>query len=508
MNAISSSELGSLENIAKLRMDVDYAYPWRLKSFFYTILGIKMGHDYLKNSKIIARMINESTRRVKAYWFFTPTTTPDAEMLGLLTENKHEIALHVATRPREELKLLEQATKRPISYYTIHGTERLLARLMWGRKLSEAKALIPHDFPLKSFHVFPTVGIDVLCYANPSGTVVSIAESNIAQGNVLHFHPEWLFQRGTINHRGPFYTALKRLLGVDKELSTIVIRKTAFFRMVKDTREYRRDFVPADIFLSKLADRGFDIYTFIERKWCFNIPEPKKTWVTTEDNVALLKITTYDEWWSGIGKKTRNMVRKGKKSGVRTQVVGPSEKLAEGIWRIYNETPIRQERAFPHYGISLSEVKNIVSSSKDGAFIGAFIGDELVGFIQLVYGNEIGVVQQILSFQKHSDKAVNNALIAKTVEVCISQRVKWLMYGRMGNHPSLDNFKVNNGFTKFTFPRYYIPLSMKGRIAMKLGLHRELKDSLPEALKSPLFPVFNWISRNKQRIKLGLFSKR
>ena len=85
-------------------------------------------------------MINESTRNVKAYWFFTPTTTPDEELLELLGEDKHEIALHVATRPDKELKILEQAAKRPINYYTVHGTERLLARLMWGRKLSEAKA--------------------------------------------------------------------------------------------------------------------------------------------------------------------------------------------------------------------------------------------------------------------------------------------------------------------------------------------------------------------------------
>jgi hypothetical protein len=187
LNTVSGSELDSLDTIAKLRMDVDYAYPWRLKSFFYTIIGIKMGHDYLKNSKIMARMINESTRRVKAYWFFTPTTIPDAELIRLLTRDKHEIALHVATRPSEELKLLEQATNRTINYYTVHGTERLLARLMWGRKLSEAKAIVPYDFPLKSFHVFPTVGIDVLCFSNSPETVVSMAERSIKQGHVLHF---------------------------------------------------------------------------------------------------------------------------------------------------------------------------------------------------------------------------------------------------------------------------------------------------------------------------------
>ena len=489
-------------------MDVDYAYPSRLKSFFHTVLGIKTGKDYLKNSKIIAQMINESPRKVKAYWFFTPTTTPDEDLLGMLSEDKHEVCLHVANSPNAELKLLEQATKRPIKYYTIHGTERLLARLMWRRKLTEAKAPIPKSFPLKSFYDFPTIGIDWLSYANPPETVVRIAEKSIAEEHVLHFHPEWLFRRGTINHRGPFYNSLKRILGVDKELDTLVTRKHVFVKVAQDVLEYRRDFVPQTVFLSKLADRSIDIFTFIERKWCFTMPKHEDSWVKVEDNIALLQIKTYAEWLGFVGKKTRNMIRKAEKSGVRTESVEPTEKLAEGVWRIYNETPIRQERAFPHYGISLSEVKNLVSSATEDTFIGAFIENELVGFIQLGYGDKIAIIQQILSFQKHSDKAVNNALIAKAVEVCGSRQVGWLMYGRMGNHPSLDNFKENNGFTKFSFPRYYVPLTRKGRIAMRIGLHKELKDALPEALKSPLFPVFNWVSRTKQRMRLGLFSKR
>jgi hypothetical protein len=47
-----------------------------------------------------------------------------------------------------------------------------------------------------------------------------------------------------------------------------------------------------------------------------------------------------------------------------------------------------------------------------------------------------------------------------------------------------------------------MPLSGKGRLAIKLGLHRDFKDSLPIALKSPLFPIFNWVSRNKMRLRL------
>jgi hypothetical protein len=35
-------------------------------------------------------------------------------------------------------------------------------------------------------------------------------------------------------------------------------------------------------------------------------------------------------------------------------------------------------------------------------------------------------------------------------------------------------------------PRYYIPLSNKGLVALRLGLHHNLKEKLPERLIAPL----------------------
>jgi hypothetical protein len=195
------------------------------------------------------------------------------------------------------------------------------------------------------------------------------------------------------------------------------------------------------------------------------------------------------------------MIRKAEKSGVKTDVTQPNDKLAEGIWKIYNETPIRQGRAFSHYGTRLEDVKGLIAFYKDDTFIAASINGELVGFVELIHGDQIVVMSQILSLQKHWDKAVNNALVAKAVEVCAARGEPWLMYGRMGNHPSLDNFKQSNGFTKYTLSRFYVPLTKRGRFAAKLGLHREAKDALPNFLKGPLFPVFNWVSRTKIRLK-------
>ena len=457
----------------------------------------------MKNSKILAKMFNESDEELMAYWFFTPQTTPDSGLLALLHPERHEVALHVATQPYPEWQHLEEATGRKVKYYTVHGTARLLARLMWRRKVWEAKVAIPKGFPLKSFYDFPTIALDWYCYLYPTVQAVKIGKGSIAKGEVLHVHPEWLFQRGTLNHRGPYYETLKTLLGVDKELDGLLVRKRSFARLAKyqEENEYLHDFAPSERFLEKLAERGVDIFTFPERKWCCPITNPPQGWLTAEDNIALLKIVPYADWLNTVGKKTRNMIRKAEKSGVKTEVAEPTAKLAEGIWRIYNETPVRQGRAFSHYGVGLRDIKLQVNSASADTFISATLEGELVGFVQLVHGDKITVMAQILSLQKYWDKAVNNSLVAKAVEVCAAQGEPWLMYGRMGNHPSLDNFKQSNGFTKYTLSRFYVPLTARGRLAAKLGLNREAKDALPNFLKGPLFPVFNWVSRTKIRLK-------
>ena len=292
-------------------------------------------------------------------------------------------------------------------------------------------------------------------------------------------------------------------MNIDEELKNLTIRKILSVKIARDASEYQENVYPTEKVVEKLKERNADIFTFIERKWDHTFPNPSESWVKIDDNIALLQISRYDEWWSAIGKKTRNMIRKAEKSGVITRVSTADEELAEGIWKIYNETPIRQGRAFPHYGVTLKWANHAVLSSKNSTFIGAYLKAELVGFVQLIHGDNIAIISQILSLQKHWDKAVNNALLSKAVEVCADQQVRWLMYGRMGNHPSLDRFKQNNLFTKFPLKRYYVPLTTKGKIATKLGLHREVKDALPQRIKYALTPFYKWISRTKAEIKIS-----
>jgi hypothetical protein len=489
----------------KLRVDVDYPYPSRAKSFLYVALGIKKErrNDYLRHAHIIARMINESKKQVRVYWFFTPYTIPDKKLLDLLNPDKHEVALHVAKNPYKEWKILENETKRTVKFYTIHGTSRLFAQLMWRRKIGQLQAQVPSDFPLKSFHDFPTESLDSVRYYHDLEETKKIAEERIGQNQVLSVHPEWLFKKGEKNHRGPYYDVLRRILEVDHEFDTISIRENLTIKIARNFREYEKNVNPTDDLIHKLGERSVDIFTFVERKWCCPISNPPDTWTRTDDNLALLEIKDYESWWNAIGKKTRNMVRKAEKSCVKVTVALPSDKLAEEIWKIYNETPIRQERAFPHYGEPLETVACNMYAAKKSTFIGAYLTDELIGFIQILYGDEIAIISNILTMQKHLDKSVNNALLAKAVEISASKSHRWLMYGRIGNHPSLDKFKENNGFAKYPIIRYYIPITHKGQLAIHMGLHQELKDALPRSIKDPLIPAFNWVSRNKMYLKLA-----
>ncbi len=190
----------------KLRIDVDYPYTSRAKSFLYIALRIKSsrGNDYLRNARIMAQMINESHKEVRAYWFFTPYTIPDKRLLDFLDPKKHEVALHVVNKPFEEWKTLQEKTNRKVQYYTIHGTERKLARLLWGRKPNQSQVAIPADFTLKSFHDEPplTMSLDRERYLRGYEQVVKQVHDWINQGVVMSMHPEWLFEARQKTQRG------------------------------------------------------------------------------------------------------------------------------------------------------------------------------------------------------------------------------------------------------------------------------------------------------------------
>jgi hypothetical protein len=85
-------------------------------------------------------------------------------------------------------------------------------------------------------------------------------------------------------------------------------------------------------------------------------------------------------------------------------------------------------------------------------------------------------------------KYVNNALVAKAVELCTQDRIPYLTYTNWRRGSQAD-FLMRHGFEKLSIPRYWIPLTKKGAIAIKLGLHHGLRTYIPKPLLGFLFDL-------------------
>jgi hypothetical protein len=162
------------------------------------------------------------------------------------------------------------------------------------------------------------------------------------------------------------------------------------------------------------------------------------------------------------------------------------DRFIQGMTSIFNETPIRQGRRFLHYGKDFETIKRQFSRFlfREEIF-GAYLAEELAGFIFLVDAGRYAFLGQIISKIAHRDLAPNNALLAKAVERCAEKRFPYLVYA-LWLDDSLGDFKRSNGFQRFDLPRYFVPLTTKGKLALKVGLHRGWKEAAPKQLRKPL----------------------
>ena len=103
------------------------------------------------------------------------------------------------------------------------------------------------------------------------------------------------------------------------------------------------------------------------------------------DNVAAIHTGSYDAWWNGLPQEARKNSRRALKRGVTVREFRLDDAAIRGIMEIYNEAPVRQGRPFAHYGKPFERVKQDLDSLVDTSeYIGAFHGEELIGFIKLM----------------------------------------------------------------------------------------------------------------------------
>lgn len=225
-----------------------------------------------------------------------------------------------------------------------------------------------------------------------------------------------------------------------------------------------------------------DLFTFPQK---VNDLTPRFDFHLEWEHLAVIPITTYKDWLrNDIRRDGRVNLNRAKREGVVVRAVPFDDEFVQGIKELYDETPIRQGRRFWHHGKSFEDIKKIHGTYRERAeYIGAYFEDELIGFVKMVYVGNISRTMNVIGKAKYFRKRPTNALIAKAIEICAEKGVAYLVYGQYRfpgkKESSLADFKRRNGFREFKVPRYYVPLTTKGKLALVLGLHREWNALIP-----------------------------
>jgi hypothetical protein len=227
-----------------------------------------------------------------------------------------------------------------------------------------------------------------------------------------------------------------------------------------------------------------DIFSFTQK-----LPEtqPKFPYSMEWESVAAIALDGFKQWWEGLPQESRKNVRRSQKRGVVIKVKEFDEELIEGIRGVNDDSPMRQGLRNAYYGLTSEE-----TTKRYGEFLGrcdficAYSGQEMIGFLHLVYRGNVAAILNLTSKPSHFDKRPANALMAKAVEISEVRGISHITYGlyNYGNKRDspLREFKIRNGFKEFLVPRYFVPLTLWGRLCMKVGLHRGLIGNLPPSV--------------------------
>lgn len=230
-----------------------------------------------------------------------------------------------------------------------------------------------------------------------------------------------------------------------------------------------------------------DLFTFLQKP---KDREPRHSYYMVYQSIPVLPITSYEHWLKRqINDKTRNMVRKATKNGVELRVVDFGDDFVRGVVGIFNETPIRQGRPFWHYGKDFETVKKEFGTFPNRSYYaGAFYEGELIGFLILTRDGDWACLMQIISKLAHRNKAPSNALMAKAVEMCAELKITHLQYGTWSKG-GLGEYKAKHGFIRLEVPRYFVPLSLKGQVILRLRLHRNPANLIPETFRERILSL-------------------
>jgi hypothetical protein len=260
-----------------------------------------------------------------------------------------------------------------------------------------------------------------------------------------------------------------------------------FIRTARLKDEYEFDVTEPDALIKALSNSRCraDIFTFWDR-----LPtDTKHPYLCEPQTQALLPVESYELWWRTLDRRVRKIVRRSVKRGVRVRIAELDDNLLRGIKEIFDESPLKRGKPFWHYNKTIEELRIEVGQDPDNSeFIVAFYGEEVIGFIKMIYRDKFADPVLFVAKMLHSRKYPSNLLIAKAVERCAEKGLPFIHYSdwRIGTH---GDFLRRNGFGKFEVNRYYVPLTGKGKLALQLGIHKSIRSRIPEKARVRLQKV-------------------
>ena len=162
--------------------------------------------------------------------------------------------------------------------------------------------------------------------------------------------------------------------------------------------------------------------------------------------------TNIDQYLKEIGAKSRNMNKKAEKNSVSCRIFDWNDRL-EDIYNINISSLNRQGRKMDDSYLSFpKEVKNSNVDDYKTTYIGSFVEDKLIGYIELyIYGNFI-MTNRILGHSDYLRFGIMNLMIKGCVEYGIENKIDYINYLTMQNTKtsSLSSFKKRVGFREYS----------------------------------------------------------
>jgi hypothetical protein len=279
-------------------------------------------------------------------------------------------------------------------------------------------------------------------------------------------------------------------IGVDNDI-LIVSGKWMRIAKLRGEELREREIETPDRYLDALTNDKdkileADIFSFTQK-----LPNvrPKYSYPMEWESVAAISLESFKQWWEGLPQESRKNVRRSQKRGVSIVVKRLDSDLIKGIREVNDDAPVRQGAKNAYFGLNSEDTQKRYGEFNDRCdFICAYSGEEMIGFLHLVFRENVAAILNLTVKPSQLDKRPANALMAKAVEICESRKLSYISYGlyNYGNKrgDSLREFKIRNGFKEILVPRYFVPLTLWGRLCVKAKLHRGLLGNLPPSVIS------------------------